>query len=66
MPLSCVFVTRKRGLGPEYTLHTDPVRDQRIPRSTPTRFNLWSNLLTFNGQRIVGLCKLLMVNAVKF
>ncbi len=27
---------------------------------------LWSNLLTFNGQRIVGLCKSLMVNAVNF
>jgi hypothetical protein len=26
----------------------------------------WSNLLTFNGQRIVGLCKSLTVNAVNF
>ncbi len=28
--------------------------------------SLWSNALTFNGQRIVGLCKSLSVNAVNF
>jgi hypothetical protein len=27
---------------------------------------LWSNPLAFNSQRIVGLCKSLMVNAVNF
>jgi hypothetical protein len=27
---------------------------------------LWSNPLTFNGQRIVGLCTSLTVNAVNF
>jgi hypothetical protein len=27
---------------------------------------LWNNLLTFNGQQIVGLCKLLTVNVVNF
>jgi hypothetical protein len=29
-------------------------------------FYFWSNPLTFNGQRIVGLCKLVTLNAVNF
>jgi hypothetical protein len=32
----------------------------------PLTLYLWSNPLTFNGQWIVGLCKLLHVNTINF
>ncbi len=59
-------LNRLNGPNKQNCLSTHSWAEDRLSVNGLTTLYLWSNPLSFNGQRIVGQCKSLAVNAVNF